>query len=260
MILIALAAALGALVLTYAAPFPFALDARYRELAVWRMPPSTPGPRIYLTFDDGPNPAATPALLDVLKREGALATFFVIDRHLTAETAPIVRRAFAEGHDVALHSETRRLALMAPGQAASTLTNAALRIEQLAGRRPCRAFRPHAGFRSAHLFVALQRIDHAMIGWGWNLWDWNYFRRKAPESIVPRLVRNASDGDIIVMHDGHHKNPRADRRYTVETTARLIPALRGKGFSFGTVCEGLAARRRAARGARSGDPIAQGEP
>ena len=66
-----------------------ALDLAY---AARRRPPA-----VYLTFDDGPNPAATPALLDVLQREGARATFFLIDAHLTAETAPIVRRMFERG-------------------------------------------------------------------------------------------------------------------------------------------------------------------
>jgi len=53
---------------------------------------------------------------------------------------------------------------------------------------------------------------------------------------VPRLVRHASAGDIIVIHDGHHVDPRADRRYAVETVDALVPALRAKGFHFGTIC------------------------
>jgi|SRR5262245_24591465 len=61
--------------------------------------PSGTGPlTIYLTYDDGPNPSATPALLDVLRDGGARATSFLIDAHVTDATAPIVRRMFAEGH------------------------------------------------------------------------------------------------------------------------------------------------------------------
>ena len=71
--------------LAHTAPAPFALDALAGDLAVWHMPRSDP-PTIYLTYDDGPNPATTPDLLDVLKREEATATFFLIDRHLTEET------------------------------------------------------------------------------------------------------------------------------------------------------------------------------
>ena len=94
-------AALGFFLLGHFAPFPFLLDVTPRT--VWRMPDTFP-PTVYLTFDDGPNPDATPALLDVLARHQVRATFFVIDKHLTSETAPIVRRMFEEGHGVALHA------------------------------------------------------------------------------------------------------------------------------------------------------------
>ena len=65
--------------------------------------PRTATPTVYLTFDDGPNPTATPELLDVSARHRVSATFFVLDQHLTRETAPIVRRTFEEGHAVAVH-------------------------------------------------------------------------------------------------------------------------------------------------------------
>jgi peptidoglycan/xylan/chitin deacetylase (PgdA/CDA1 family) len=243
MLIVFALAAVVTLAFAHAAPFPSAIDTAAGERAVWRVAAATGGPHVYLTFDDGPNPAVTPALLDVLKRERATATFFLIDRYLTDETAPIVRRMFDEGHGVALHSDTRRLALMKAEQLAETLTRAADRIEQLGGRRPCRAFRPHAGFRSSRMYAGLARIDHVLVGWGWNLWDWNWFRRKTGESIAPRLAGGASDGDIIVVHDGHHKNPRADRRYALDVTERLVPLLRGRGFSFRSVCEAIEPRR-----------------
>ena len=92
------------------------------------MPPraGTP-PTIYLTFDDGPNPEWTPALLDALDREDVRATFFLIDEHITPETAPVVRRIAEEGHAIGLHSGTRRLMLMEPEALASQLTGAANR-------------------------------------------------------------------------------------------------------------------------------------
>src|SRR5262245_66400562 len=110
--------------------------------------PKRDRPTVYLTFDDGPNPSTTPDLLDVLAREQARATFFLIDRHITDRTAPLVRRMFADGHAVALHSSTRRYMLMSPDSFAVTLTGWADHVEHVAGRRPCRAFRPHAGWRS----------------------------------------------------------------------------------------------------------------
>lgn len=230
------AAGFGLLSLAHLAPFPFLLDAAAPAEALWRMPASPDAPTVYLTFDDGPNPAATPDLLDVLRRERAAATFFVIDRHLNRETAPIVRRAFDEGHAVGLHTHTRRLMTMAPDEVAQALTAQAERIERLAGRRPCRVFRPHGGWRSGRMYEGLARIDHALVGWGLGLWDFDWYRRPDPAALAERLARRASDGDIVVMHDGHHEDPRADRRYAVEAAARLVPALRARGFRLGAIC------------------------
>ena len=135
---------------------------------------------VYLTFDDGPNPAATPDLLDVLREAGAPATFFVIDGHLTADTAPIVRRMFDEGHAVALHSDTRALMIKTPSALAVTLTRQRERIQQLTGGEPCRLFRPHGGWRSALMLEGLRRIEHRLVGWSFGLWDFNWYRRPEP--------------------------------------------------------------------------------
>jgi peptidoglycan/xylan/chitin deacetylase (PgdA/CDA1 family) len=227
--------AVGIVALAHMAPARFLLDAIAGDRAVWSMPRDAP-PTIYLTYDDGPNPTTTPDLLDVLAREGVHATFFLIDEHIDEETAPIVRRMFAEGHSIGLHSRTRAHMLMSPPTLARTLTRAADRIEQLGGRRPCRAFRPHAGWRGGQMFEGLKRIDHKLIGWGWMLWDFNWLRPRTADATVGRLQRRASAGDIIVMHDGDESAPRRDQRHTVEATARLIPELRARAFSFGTVC------------------------
>ena len=144
--------------LAHVVPAPFALEAMSGDRAVWHMPRGSP-PAVYLTYDDGPNPATTPDLLDVLRREDAHATFFLIDAHVTDETAPIVRRILAEGHAVGLHSATRGLMLLSPSELAETLTAAADRIELLGGARPCRAFRPHAGWRGGQMYEGLRLID-----------------------------------------------------------------------------------------------------
>ena len=237
MVLIVVAIGAGLLFLSHTAPFPFLLEAFKPRQSIWHMPRDRARPAVYLTFDDGPNPAATPALLDVLARERATATFFLIDQHLTAETAPIVGRMFAEGHAVALHSGTRALMLQSPAELAATLTAAAERIERLGGGRPCPLFRPHAGWRSGSMYAGLKRINYRLAGWSWGLWDWNWWRPREAADVARRLSRRASDGDIIVMHDGHHVDPRPDRRYAVEATALLVPALRARGFAFGALCE-----------------------
>jgi chitooligosaccharide deacetylase len=202
------------------------------------VPRGTGPPTIYLTYDDGPNPSATPALLDVLREGGAHATFFLIDAHVTEATAPIVRRMFAEGHSVALHSDTRMIVLKTPAAVAAFLTRNADRIEALAGSRPCRLFRPHAGWRGGSMYEGLARIDHRLVGWSWGLWDWNWYQPRDAGELARRLARRASPGDIIVMHDGHHRDPAADRRYAVDATRQLLVALKARGITFSSLCSG----------------------
>ena len=86
------------------------------------------------------------------------------------------------------------------------------------------------------MLLGADRAGYKVVGWGWMLWDFNWFRKRTADDIVPRLVRRASPGDIVVIHDGHHENPRADRRYAIEAVDRLIPELRARGFEFGTIC------------------------
>jgi len=222
--------------LAHVAPTPFVLDAMAGDRAIWHMPRGSPS-TVYLTYDDGPNPTTTPDLLDVLAREQVHATFFLIDDHLTEETAPIVRRIFAEGHAVGLHSATRTYMLLSPDELAGRLTAEADRLAMLAGTPPCRAFRPHAGWRGGQMYDGLRKIDYTLVGWGWMLWDWNWFRARTAGSTRARIAARVSPGDIIVMHDGDESAPRRDQRHTVDATARFIPVLRTRGLSFGTVCK-----------------------
>jgi peptidoglycan/xylan/chitin deacetylase (PgdA/CDA1 family) len=229
----------GVLTLTHIAPFPFLLDAAAGRLSVWRGPHPRDKKEIYLTFDDGPNPIATPELLDLLKEKDVRATFFLIDRHLDADTAPIIRRMFEEGHGVALHSADRWLMVRSPSSIERTLVDAADRIEAMAGRRPCPLFRPHAGWRSVTLMSALSRLKYRLVGWSWMVWDWNWFRKRTGERVASQILRHAAPGKIIVIHDGHHKNREADRRYAIDATRRIIDGLRARGFAFRNLCDSL---------------------
>jgi peptidoglycan/xylan/chitin deacetylase (PgdA/CDA1 family) len=238
-VLILLAIAIGgAAVLAHTAPAPFLFEAFRPSKSIWRVaaPPGTP-PRIYLTFDDGPNREWTPALLDALRDERIAATFFLIDEHVSEETAPIVKRMADEGHAIGLHSGTRRLMMMSPASLADRLRGAADRIASIAGVEPCPLFRPHAGWRSASMYEGLDRIGYRLAGWSWGMWDWNWWAGPRADRIARRLARKASPGDIVVIHDGHHANPVADRRHAAETVRLLAPALRSRGFSFARLCE-----------------------
>ncbi len=229
--------------LAHMLPAPFVLEWMAGDHGVWNMPRGEV-PRVYLTFDDGPNPTTTPDLLDLLADEGVVATFFLIDEHIVPATEGIVRRTLSEGHAVGLHTSTRRFMLMSPHELGSALSAAADRIERLSGIRPCRAFRPHAGWRGGQMYEGLRRLDYKLVGWGWMLWDFNWFRRRDAEGTVRRIAPRVSDGDIVVLHDGDESAPTRDQRHTVEATRRLIPELRPAGFRSGRSASALTRRSR----------------
>jgi peptidoglycan/xylan/chitin deacetylase (PgdA/CDA1 family) len=68
------------------------------------------------------------------------------------------------------------------------------------------------------------------------MWDFDWGRQRRADRLAPRLARQAADGDIVVIHDGHHRDPRADRRHAAETVRRLVPALRARGFVLRGLC------------------------
>lgn len=228
----------GLAALAHIAPFPFLLEAFRPARSLWHVKPQPGSPAtIYLTFDDGPNPEWTPPLLDALRDTGAHATFFLIDEHITPETSAIVKRIADEEHAIGLHSGTRRLMVQSPNDLASRLDAASRRIERITGRPVCRLFRPHAGWRSATMYEGLEKAGLRLTGWSWGMWDWHWWQQPRADRIAARLARKASAGDIVVIHDGHHADPRADRRHAAETVRLLVPLLQSRGYAFGTLCD-----------------------
>lgn len=227
----------GAAALAHTAPFPFLLEGFRPAKSLWRVKPARgASPAVYLTFDDGPSARWTPPLLDALRDTGARATFFLIDEHITGDTAPIVRRIADEGHAIGLHSGSRRLVVIPPDQLSRQLAAAAARIESITDRPPCRLFRPHAGWRSTTMYRGVEDAGYRLAGWSWGMWDWDWWRTPTGERVAGRLGRKASAGDIVVIHDGHHLNANADRRHAGEAVRQLVPALRARGFEFAPLC------------------------
>ena len=226
----------GVLALAHTAPFPFLFEAFRPSQSIWRMDARPAQPSIYLTFDDGPNPVWTPPLLDALAATDAHATFFLIDDHITDDTRDIVRRIADEGHAIGLHSGTRHLMLESADDLAALLEQNAGHIRGITGREPCRLFRPHAGWRGGEMYGGLARAGYQLAGWSWGMWDFDWGRPRRADRLAPRLASRASDGDIIVIHDGHHKDPRAERAHAAETVRRLVPTLKGRGFAFRPLC------------------------
>jgi peptidoglycan/xylan/chitin deacetylase (PgdA/CDA1 family) len=188
---------------------------------------------IALTFDDGPNPAATPLILDVLDRHQARATFFVMGSHVRAFpdlTAEIVKR----GHLIGNHTETHpRLNLTSPSRTRHELKQCAQAIAE-AARTETKWMRPPYGYRSPWLDPIVKgEFASEVVMWTNMAQDWKF---STPEPVIQRL-RSAGGGDIVVLHDGDHRVLEGKRAHVAGALAYWMPRWRDAGLRFVTLDE-----------------------
>ncbi|MBU3664945.1 MAG: polysaccharide deacetylase family protein [Chthoniobacterales bacterium] len=187
---------------------------------------NTSRPVVALTFDDGPHPELTPQLLDILRREGVRATFFVIGRNVDAYPE-IARRIVAEGHEIANHSYTHP---PLPSVGAARLRDEMVRtnesIMRATGRCPT-AMRPPYGAineRVRQSIINDHRLD--VVLWSVDPLDW---KRPGAGVVADRLVQGAHPGAILLAHDIHPG--------TIEAVPDVIARLKAKGYGFATVSQ-----------------------
>jgi peptidoglycan/xylan/chitin deacetylase (PgdA/CDA1 family) len=196
-----------------------------------------------LTFDDGPNPAITPGLLDLLDRFKAKATFFLIGERV--RKFPALAKEIAErGHVIGNHTENHRALTFLPAQRiAEQLTRCDEAIDAATGRTPL-GMRPPWGFRGPQLGSVMRSRKNAagfedrVVMWSLAARDWNV---QPAESVIRRL-RGAGGGDIVLMHDGDHRVPEGDRRHTVAALEYWLPRWKDSGLKFVTLEEMPAAK------------------
>lgn len=189
------------------------------------------GRRVSLTFDDGPNPEATPRILDSLALHGVKATFFILGAH--AERWPeLVHRVVSEGHQVGNHGYFhRRLHLRSPSYVRRDLGLGKRAIERAGGESP-RFFRAPHGFRSPWVTGIASSLGERTIGWSLGVWDSD---RPGVNVIVDRTVSGARAGSIILLHDGDGYNSAGDRTQTAEAVPAIVSGLRERGFELVTL-------------------------
>ena len=192
---------------------------------------------VALTFDDGPTRGVTDRVLDVLEREHVRATFFVVGRAVRRQPA-LLRRMAADGDEIENHSDTHPHlnALLAPGAIDAEIANADNAIEAATGLHTS-WLRPPFGARNAAVLDAARRHGKRIALWTAMLDETS---PNAPPSVLAeRLLRQVTDGAIIVLHDGDQG--RADaaggRAYEAELTPLIITALRARGYRFVSVTE-----------------------
>ena len=186
---------------------------------------------IALTFDDGPNPAVTPALLDLLARHDANATFFLIGQHVRA-VPELAREIAACGHAIGNHTETHpALTFLSRRRIAAELSRCEDAIASATGSPP-RWMRPPYGFRGPMLDGVVRRQGLAGVAmWSVMARDW----RPQPSAPVIRRLGRARGGDIILLHDGDHRILEGDRMHTVNALEYWLPRWKDAGIGFVTI-------------------------
>jgi peptidoglycan/xylan/chitin deacetylase (PgdA/CDA1 family) len=186
------------------------------------------GRRVALTFDDGPNPDATPLVLDALRERGVKATFFILGRH--ADQWPdLVRRVADEGHAIGNHGWFhRKLHFRSPAYVRDDLTRGMRSIEAACGVRPGLFRAPH-GFRSPWVTAIARSLGERTVGWSLGVWDSD---RPGVDVIVDRTVNGARPGSILLLHDGDGYDPRGDRIQTARAVPLIVDRLLAEGYRF----------------------------
>ena len=172
-----------------------------------------------LTFDDGPDAAVTPRLLELLTRYGAVATFFLIGDRVHAHPS-VAREIAARGHAVGNHTATHRsLMWLSPQRIFSELSRCQEALENAVGRRAV-LMRPPYGFRGPQLRSVLGAAGLSrVVMWSRTARDWD----PQPSGHVIERLRRARGGDIVLLHDGDHRTSHANREHTLQALEFWLP-------------------------------------
>jgi peptidoglycan-N-acetylglucosamine deacetylase len=202
------------------------------------------GRLIALTYDDGPNPDQTPELLDLLARYDARATFFLIGRWAEREPA-LIRETVARGHAIGNHTFSHptmpahgarwiredlrrcREAVEASGERFSEVDGKAL-------------MRPPYGRRRPGTLRTLREEGYVPVTWSITGYDW---RAHTTARAITRRCLRATEGDVILLHDGSNTEPAADRTRSIASTESILEHFAPQGYRFVTVPDLVAAGR-----------------
>jgi peptidoglycan-N-acetylglucosamine deacetylase len=186
--------------------------------------------QIALTFDDGPSLKYTPMVLDILKKEGIKATFFVIGRKI--EKGPeILERIAKEGHDIGNHTYYHsRVSLLSKEHLGEELDLTSDLVERLTGKEVVFFRPPHGDFsKSGKKFV--ERAGYVFVLWSVNADDFFHigWGMRSANSITRRVLSGVKGGDVILAHD--------DSQQLVDALPVIIESLKSKGYKFVTLSQ-----------------------
>lgn len=192
--------------------------------------------QIALTYDDGPNDPHTLRLLEVLAKHGVHATFFLIGSYVQ-QRPEIVREIVRAGHVIGNHTFTHPLlTFKSESEIRQELTQCSAALQDAIGEHSNLFRPPYGGRRPAVLHVA-RDLGLKPIMWNVTGYDWNAPPAAVIEKKVARQIRG---GDVILLHDGGHKQMGADRSQTIAATDHLIAHCKKEGYEFATIPQMMA--------------------
>lgn len=193
---------------------------------------------VALTFDDGPDPAVTPRVLDLLDRHGARASFFCIGTAARAHPH-LVREIVRRGHAVENHTDRHlnRFAALPPGGLRREIAAAQATLTALAGTPPG-FFRAPMGLRSPLLQPVLAELGLGLVSWTRRALDG---LRGDPAAAGARLRRDLAAGDVLLLHDGRAARTPDGHPVVLAVLPDLLAALAARGLRSVTLREGMAA-------------------
>ena len=181
---------------------------------------------VAVTFDDGPHPHGTPAVLEILARERARATFFLVGEQVDREPA-LAAEIAAAGHEIAIHGYRHTLLLRrSPRSVRDDLLRARDAIGIATGLAPD-LYRPPYGVFSWPALEIVRRL-----GWRpllWSRWGRDWVARTTPEAIAARASRNLGGGDVVLLHDADHYSSAASWRRTAAALPFVLDSAAASG-------------------------------
>jgi peptidoglycan-N-acetylglucosamine deacetylase len=184
---------------------------------------------VALTFDDGPHVDGTPAVLEVLDRAGATATFFLVGEQVERNPS-LAAEVVAAGHGVEVHGFRHRIHILrTPRALADDLERAIAAIEDAAGIATGWYRPPFGVFSLASLDLVRARGRRPIL---WSRWGRDWRENATPESIAGEATTDLGGGDVVLLHDADHYSSAGSWRRTVAALPAIVEAVEASGEPF----------------------------
>jgi peptidoglycan/xylan/chitin deacetylase (PgdA/CDA1 family) len=204
---------------------------------------------VALTFDDGPDPATTPAFLDLLAARRQRATFFLLGS-MVARAPQLAAEVAAAGHDIAVHGWQHRYTILrSPWDVSDDLARARDAVSAATGRPP-RFFRPPYGVLSSGALLAARRLELTPVLW--SSWGREWTTGASPDSVLATLLADLGGGATVLLHDSDCTAPAGSAAAALGALPRLLDECSARGLAVGTLADHGLGRDRAHDGPSAG--------